>query len=53
MRPHCSAAIDCHERFKSQEDASKVAALVIGKIKKDEMPPTISIDEMKTLKVIK
>ena len=41
------------ETFKTKEDATKVALLVIEKIKKGEMPPTISIDEMKTLNVIK
>ena len=41
------------EGFKTKEDASKVAALVMGKIRKGEMPPTISIDEMTKLKVIK
>ena len=39
--------------FKTKEDATKVALLVIDKIRKGEMPPTISIDEMKKLKVIK
>jgi hypothetical protein len=39
--------------FKTKEDASKVALLVIEKIKKGEMPPTISTDEMKKLKVTK
>jgi len=39
--------------FKAREDATKVALLVIDKIKNGEMPPTISIDEMKQLKVIK
>jgi hypothetical protein len=42
-----------NEGFKTKEDASKVAALVMGKIRKGEMPPTISIDEMTKLKVIK
>jgi hypothetical protein len=46
-------ALPGNEGFKTKEDASKVAALVIGKIRKGEMPPTISIDEMRTLKVIK
>ncbi|MEO5674559.1 MAG: DUF4907 domain-containing protein [Chitinophagales bacterium] len=35
-----------NEGFKTKEDASKVAMLVIEKIRKGEMPPTISIDEM-------
>jgi hypothetical protein len=46
-------ALTGNEGFKTKEDASKVAALVIGKIRKGEMPPTISIDEMKSLRVIK
>ena len=46
-------AIPGNEGFKAKEDATKVALLVIEKIKKGDMPPTISIDEMKTLNVIK
>jgi hypothetical protein len=46
-------ALPGNEGFKTKEDASKIALLVIEKIKKGEMPPTISIDEMKKLKVIK
>src|SRR6266566_7308417 len=46
-------ALPGNEGFKTKEDATKVALLVIEKIKKDEMPPTISIDEMKQLNVIK
>ena len=46
-------ALPGNEGFKTREDATKVALLVIEKIKKGEMPPTISIDEMKKLNVIK
>ena len=46
-------ALPGNEGFKTKEDATKVALLVIEKIRKGEMPPTISIDEMKKLKVIK
>jgi hypothetical protein len=46
-------ALPGNEGFKTKEDATKVALLVIAKIKKGEMPPTISIDEMKKLNVIK
>ena len=46
-------ALPGNEGFKTKEDATKVALLVIEKIKKGEMPPTISIDEMKQLNVIK
>lgn len=38
--------------FETTEAATKVALLVIDKIKKGEMPPTVSIDEMKTPKVL-
>ena len=46
-------ALPGSEGFKTKEDATKVALLVIDKIRKGEMPPTISIDEMKKLNVIK
>jgi hypothetical protein len=46
-------ALPGNEGFKSKEAATKVALLVIDKIKKGEMPPTISIDEMKTVNAIK
>ena len=42
-----------NEGFKTKNDAQIVAQLVIEKIKKGEMPPTVSIEEMKTLNVIK
>ena len=42
-----------NEGFKTKEGAIKVALLVVDKIKKGEMPPTISIDEMKKLNAIK
>ena len=45
-------ALPGNEGFKTKKDATKIALLVIEKIKKGEMPPTISIDEMKKLKVI-
>ena len=45
-------ALPGSEGFKTKEDAARVALLVIDKIKKGEMPPTISIDEMKQLNVI-
>ena len=46
-------ALPGNEGFRTKEDATKVALLVIEKIKRGEMPPTISIDEMKQLNVIK
>jgi hypothetical protein len=42
-----------NEGFKTKADAEKVAQLVVDKIKKGEMPPTVSIEEMQKLKVIK
>ena len=45
-------AVPGNEGFKTREDATKVALLVIKNIRKGEMPPTISIDEMKKLNVI-
>src|SRR4051812_38083523 len=41
-----------NEGFKSKAGAEKVAKLVIEKIKKGEMPPTVEIAEMKKLKAI-
>ena len=41
-----------NQGFKTKAAAEKVAQLVISKIKKGEMPPTISVEEMKKLKVI-
>lgn len=38
--------------FKTKADAEKVAKLVISKMQKGEMPPTVSIAEMQKLKVI-
>ena len=46
-------ALPGNEGFKTKENATKVALLVIEKIKKGEMPPAISIEEMKQLNVIK
>lgn len=41
-----------NEGFKTQKAAQKVAYLVIGKMKKGEMPPSVTKEEMKKLKVI-
>ncbi|MEI7492496.1 MAG: DUF4907 domain-containing protein [Bacteroidota bacterium] len=41
-----------NEGFKTKADAEKIAKLVIDKIKKGEMPPSITIEEMKKLKVL-
>lgn len=41
-----------NQGFKTKADAEKVAQLVISKIKKGEMPPTVTVEEMQKLKVI-
>lgn len=38
--------------FKRKSDATKVAKLVIIKLTEGEMPPTVSIEEMKNLNVM-
>jgi hypothetical protein len=38
--------------FKKKSDAEKVAKLVIEKIRKGQMPPTVTTEEMKKLKAI-
>jgi hypothetical protein len=45
-------AVPGHKGFNTGEVASKVALLVIEKIKRGERPPTISIEEMKQLSLI-
>ena len=42
-----------NQGFKTKADAEKVAQLVISKIKKGEMPPTVTKEDMQQLKVIK
>ena len=41
-----------NEGFKTKADSKKVAKLVIRKIKKGEMPPSVTIEEMKKIKVL-
>lgn len=41
-----------NEGFITKANAEKVARLVIGKLKKGEMPPSVTIEEMKKLKVL-
>ena len=38
--------------FKTSHDVQRVAELVIDKLKKGEMPPTITLEEMKKLNVL-
>lgn len=46
-------AMPGNEGFSSKSQAIAIAELVLIKIKKGEMPPTVSKEEMKKLKVIK
>ena len=41
-----------NEGFKTRENAQKVARLVINKIKKGELPPAVTREEMKKLNVL-
>jgi len=41
-----------NEGFKTKKSAQKVADLVINKMKKGEMPPSVTIEEMKKLKTL-
>jgi hypothetical protein len=41
-----------NEGFATAADAEKVARLVIQKLKNGEMPPTVTIEEMKDMRVI-
>ncbi|MDO9255037.1 MAG: DUF4907 domain-containing protein [Bacteroidales bacterium] len=41
-----------NDGFKNKSDAEKVARLVIKKLKSGEMPPTVTIDELKNLEVL-
>jgi len=41
-----------NDGFKTREDAEKVARLVTAKMKNGEIPPTITVEEMKKLKAI-
>jgi hypothetical protein len=46
-------AISRNKGFKKKEDVEKFVLLVIEKMKRGEMPPTVLIDEMKHLHEIK
>ncbi len=45
-------AMPGHKGFANKEAAVKVAGLAISKMKKGEMPPTISVEELKKLNAI-
>lgn len=42
-----------NEGFKTKKSAQKVAEFVVMKIRKNEMPPTVTIDDLKTMNVLK
>ena len=46
-------AMPGNEGFKTKEDATTVAEMVMYKIRKGEMPPTVTPEEMKEMGVIK
>jgi hypothetical protein len=46
-------ALPGNEGFTTKANAVKIAQLVMSKIKNGEMPPTVTIEEMKKLKAIK
>ena len=50
--PPVVSSIPCNEGFKTKAAAQKIAELVINNMKKGEMPPSITIKEMKKLKVL-
>lgn len=52
IRQSSIPAMPGNEGFKTKAAAEKVEKLVIEKIRKGEMPPTVSIEEMKKLKAI-
>ncbi len=41
-----------NEGFKNKSDAERVAQLVIDKLKKGEMPPSVTTDELKKMKIL-
>ncbi|MDP1620980.1 MAG: DUF4907 domain-containing protein [Bacteroidales bacterium] len=45
-------ALPGNDGFKTQEKAEKAARLAIKKIKNGEMPPTITVEELKKLKAL-
>jgi len=46
-------ALSGNEGFTTKEKAQKVAELVVKKIRKNEMPPTVTIDDLNNLGVLK
>lgn len=48
----CVPGFPGNEGFKTKSDAEKVAQLVIEKLKKGEMPPSVTKEELTKLKVL-
>lgn len=48
----CKPGLPGNEGFNTKSDAKKVALLVIEKLKKGEMPPSVTSDELENLKVL-
>jgi hypothetical protein len=46
-------ALPGNDGFKTKEQAKKVADFVVKKIRKNEMPPTVKTDDLKSMKVLK
>ncbi len=42
-----------NEGFKSKEKAQKVAEFVVKKIRKNEMPPTVTMEDLKSMDALK
>jgi hypothetical protein len=46
-------ALPGNEGFSTEEKAQKVAEFVVKKIKRNEMPPTVTIDDLNNMGVLK
>ena len=46
-------ALPGNEGFSTKEKAQKVAEFVVKKIKRNEMPPTVTIDDLNNMGVLK
>lgn len=49
----CIPGMSGNEGFKTKADAESVAKLVIQKMKRGEIPPSVTLEEMKKLNLIK
>lgn len=46
-------AVPGNRGFNTEKEAQKVAEVVVRKMRKNEIPPTVTVDEMKNLGVLK